>query len=184
MGGSWEAMCWIVVGLAMFSEMASQVVIRGTSSFCRDWWCIFDSVVIVLTVLAWTLTLMRRLSGVAEEAVEDTDLPLLALRFLLQPCRVVVTASMTSHVQDMQQSNLDIDLEGLSIEDGHVRCEGAPQTRDIVIGTKDSCGRRDRHPRISAARQCARRLRSRVSSRPWFRRYDESLGARKKGETV
>lgn len=201
MGGGWEALCWILVGFAMIAEMVSQVLVRGFSCFVRDWWCIFDTLVLALTVGAWTLTLMRRLSVAQEEAVEESDLPLLALRFLLQPCRVVVTASMACQVQDMQQSDMDIDFTDVAGESDLVesgcaggfeeegKAQGAFPTELSTCevskpksGFRDCCSRRNR-----PARQCMRRLTSRGNgSRAllWFRRGDNTLGLRKKGYTV
>eukprot|EP00440_Ansanella_granifera_P065001 gb/GFBE01070480.1/.p1 GENE.gb/GFBE01070480.1/~~gb/GFBE01070480.1/.p1 ORF type:complete len:237 (+),score=45.72 gb/GFBE01070480.1/:1-711(+) len=110
-GGTWQSACWSVVGLALCAEVLSGLVVRGFE-FSRDWWCIFDTALLVLTVLAWALTHLRRASLIREEA-EEADLWLLFLRFVLQPCRVLATATMARKVQQMQRSCVDINFDGL-----------------------------------------------------------------------
>eukprot|EP00931_Biecheleriopsis_adriatica_P062333 TRINITY_DN37542_c0_g1_i1.p1 TRINITY_DN37542_c0_g1~~TRINITY_DN37542_c0_g1_i1.p1 ORF type:complete len:248 (-),score=56.87 TRINITY_DN37542_c0_g1_i1:295-999(-) len=110
-GGTWQSACWSVVGLALCAEVLSSLLVRGLS-FSGDCWGIFDAVLLVLTVLAWALTRLRRASILREEA-EEADLWLLFLRFVLQPCRVFATASMARKVQQMQQSCVDIKFDSL-----------------------------------------------------------------------
>jgi len=125
-GGTWQSSCWTAVGLALWGEVASKIVIEGGAlSAIRDWWCAFDAGVVVLTVVTWILTLFRRASPTREEA-EEVDLWLLALRFALQPCRVLAAASMACKVQQMQQSALDISFDmldnGVSKDHHHSEC--------------------------------------------------------------
>jgi len=111
--GTWQSFCWTAVGLALCVEALSLVIARRGGGCLRDWWCAFDAVVLTLTFGAWALSAMRSASPMREEA-EEADLWLLALRFALQPCRVLATASLARKVQQMQKSNVDITFDTLS----------------------------------------------------------------------
>eukprot|EP00419_Tripos_fusus_P038495 CAMPEP_0172787754 /NCGR_PEP_ID=MMETSP1074-20121228/206610_1 /TAXON_ID=2916 /ORGANISM="Ceratium fusus, Strain PA161109" /LENGTH=197 /DNA_ID=CAMNT_0013624775 /DNA_START=391 /DNA_END=984 /DNA_ORIENTATION=+ len=116
-GGTWQSACWTVVGLALCAELFSEIIIRwrpeaacfAHASAGVEPWCVFDATVVALTVLAWGIMRVRKSSLVREEA-EEADLWLLAIRFALQPCRVLATARMARQAQQMQKSNLEVTL--------------------------------------------------------------------------
>mmetsp|Transcript_15427 Transcript_15427/g.42394 ORF Transcript_15427/g.42394 Transcript_15427/m.42394 type:complete len:233 (+) Transcript_15427:118-816(+) len=109
-GGTWQSFCWTAVGLALCVEAVTLIVARRGGGCMRDWWCAFDAMVLTLTLMTWALTVVRSASPMREEA-EEADLWLLALRFALQPCRVLATASLARKVQQMQKSNVDITFD-------------------------------------------------------------------------
>ena len=125
-GGTWQSACWSLVTLALFAEVLSNLFVRGLS-FLRDWWSLFDAVLLALTVLAWAVMHLRRASVMREEA-EEADLWLLFLRFLLQPCRVFAAAAAVRKVQQMQRGCVDIRFDGL---DKHSRESTDRELREV-----------------------------------------------------
>merc|ERR1712154_66502 len=103
---SLQSACWTVVGLALCAELFSEIIIRWrpeAACFARasagfEPWCVFDATVVALTVLAWGVMRVHKSSLVREEA-EEADLWLLAIRFAMQPCRVLATARMARRAQ-------------------------------------------------------------------------------------
>ncbi|CAE7938706.1 hypothetical protein AK812_SmicGene18960 [Symbiodinium microadriaticum] len=141
-GGTWQSACWSLVTFALFAEVISNLFVRGWS-FSRDWWCLFDAVLLTLTVLAWAVMHLRRASVMREEA-EEADLWLLFLRFLLQPCRVLAAAAAVRKVQQMQRGCVDIRFDGLdkhsADRDRDVRNDlnhpTNPSPRDVELQSK------------------------------------------------
>lgn len=111
-GDRWQSSCWAFVGLSLCAEFVATLVVRGPRAYLQDRWAMLDAVLVLITVLAWALALIRRFTprSIRDEA-EELDLTLLALRFAMQPCRVVATLKAACHVKEMQMSNLDIEFE-------------------------------------------------------------------------
>ncbi|CAE8591286.1 unnamed protein product, partial [Polarella glacialis] len=84
---SWEAFLEVTIGLAVCVETLSSIWLMGLKAFCKNWLCIFDAFVASLTLLSWTLAAAMKLS------LLQAELPMLVLRFLLQPFRLLSTAS-------------------------------------------------------------------------------------------
>eukprot|EP00421_Protoceratium_reticulatum_P053710 CAMPEP_0168497030 /NCGR_PEP_ID=MMETSP0228-20121227/72561_1 /TAXON_ID=133427 /ORGANISM="Protoceratium reticulatum, Strain CCCM 535 (=CCMP 1889)" /LENGTH=139 /DNA_ID=CAMNT_0008513905 /DNA_START=186 /DNA_END=602 /DNA_ORIENTATION=+ len=78
--------------------------LAGLRAFFRDCWCVFDCTVVALTVMDWSLHFLRQ-ALLAEEVLKT---PLFALRFVLQPCRVLAAVSMVRRVHQMQQGVVDV----------------------------------------------------------------------------
>lgn len=112
-GGHWQRTCWVIVSLALCAEVVSALAVRGGSACCRDRWFLVDLSTVLLTALAWGLSWWRQVRWSTGDQAEEADLPLLALRFALQPCRIFAAASMACQVQSMQDGNLDIDFDML-----------------------------------------------------------------------
>lgn len=111
----WETLLEVLIGLAVCTETLSTLWLTGRAAFLRDSWCIFDATVVVLTLLDWLFRVLRW--ALLEEEVLRVDLPLLAMRFVLQPCRVLAAVSMVRRVHQMQQGIVDVAfnvLEGTS----------------------------------------------------------------------
>lgn len=125
----WQSVLEFAIGLVVCSETFSTFWLAGRSEFLRDPWCIFDAVVVVLTLLHWSLT------GVLSMLLEldSIDLPLLTLRFFLQPCRVVAAVSMMRRVMSMQQSTVDISLG----DDGGVLTPRSPGINSCQVMTPE-----------------------------------------------
>jgi len=117
-GGTWQSACWFAVALSLLGEVGSIFVVRKGFS-CRDitedWWFCFDAAILGLTLFTWLLMQVRRATPMREEA-EEVELWLLALRFILQPCRVVVAAKTARKVQVMQHHQTDINFDVLADE--------------------------------------------------------------------
>eukprot|EP00927_Polykrikos_kofoidii_P016778 TRINITY_DN17612_c0_g1_i1.p1 TRINITY_DN17612_c0_g1~~TRINITY_DN17612_c0_g1_i1.p1 ORF type:complete len:254 (+),score=54.96 TRINITY_DN17612_c0_g1_i1:66-827(+) len=112
--GQWQKICWKLVSASLCVEVMSAVAIRGWSCF-KDPWCLLDMVILSLTAIAWSITMAQRFSKLQAEEVEGADLPLLILRFTLQPCRLIAVASKTCQVQTMQDNTKDIDFDSLDM---------------------------------------------------------------------
>lgn len=112
-GGQWQSACWAFVGLSLCAEFATMLVVRGPRAYLQDQWAMFDAALVLLTIAAAMLSLVRHFTpeSLRDEAAEELDLTLLALRFALQPCRVVATLKAACHVKQMQLSNLDIEFD-------------------------------------------------------------------------
>jgi len=106
----WERALEVIISIVVCSETLSTLWLTGWKDFIRDCWCIFDATVMALTLLTWCLLALRRALLVGESVLK-LDLPLLALRFFLQPCRVLAMASMARRGRRMQQNTIDIALD-------------------------------------------------------------------------
>lgn len=117
----WEAIAEALVGVIICAETTSTLWLMGRQEFLEDCWCLFDASVMALTLLSWSLLALRWAAPLGE-GVLQFDLPLLALRFVLQPCRVLATASFARRARRMQQSTVDIAFDVLK------NVESAPPT--------------------------------------------------------
>lgn len=109
---SWETTIEVLIGLAVCAETTTTLWLRGWRSFVRDLWCLFDSLVVILTLLNWCLLLLKHGFGeIGKKAMEDVDLPLFVLRFVLQPFRLCAALSMVRRVTHMHQNTLDISFD-------------------------------------------------------------------------
>lgn len=117
-GGTWQSACWSVVALSLVGEVISVFVVsKGMTchELMEDWWFMFDATIVGLTLFTWMLMLVRRATPMREEA-EEVELWLLMLRFILQPCRVLVAAKMARKVQVMQNTHTDVNFDVLADE--------------------------------------------------------------------
>eukprot|EP00933_Yihiella_yeosuensis_P032014 TRINITY_DN25600_c0_g1_i1.p1 TRINITY_DN25600_c0_g1~~TRINITY_DN25600_c0_g1_i1.p1 ORF type:complete len:278 (+),score=22.52 TRINITY_DN25600_c0_g1_i1:106-939(+) len=96
----WEAVLETLIGLAVCTETFTSLWLKGRKAFLQDWLCIFDALVATLTLVSWALLAMRKIL-LAENMIE-VDLPILVLRFLLQPFRMISTVSAIRRVRQMQ----------------------------------------------------------------------------------
>lgn len=119
---AWELALEMVIASAVGTETLSTLWLAGRHAFLRDCWCIFDTSVVLLTLADWCLHLVRW-ALLAGEMLE-MDLPMLALRFVLQPCRVLAAVSMVRRVKQMQDGAIDIAFDLLKTEED-------PQTEPV-----------------------------------------------------
>lgn len=110
---SWETMLEIGIGLVVCVETLCTLWLTGPREFFRDAWCVFDIGVVALTMMSWVL-LFTRSAVISSETFLQLDMPLLILRFILQPCRMLATASMARRVRKMQQNTMDIAFDVLT----------------------------------------------------------------------
>lgn len=112
----WESTLEVMIGIMVCTETLSSMWLMGRKAFFRDWWCVYDAVVVVLTLVTWFLLGVRQVLLEAD-VLKQVDLPLLALRFLMQPCRLLSAISVLRRVKQMQQSTVDIIFDGLETEE-------------------------------------------------------------------
>jgi len=90
----WEECCEAFVGAALCTETFILLQNGGLRYFVRDCWRMLDAAVAALTLLCGIFFTLRRVAARADDVLEDIDVPILALRFALQPVRMCSTASM------------------------------------------------------------------------------------------
>eukprot|EP00928_Gymnodinium_smaydae_P084753 TRINITY_DN68013_c0_g1_i1.p1 TRINITY_DN68013_c0_g1~~TRINITY_DN68013_c0_g1_i1.p1 ORF type:complete len:495 (-),score=98.42 TRINITY_DN68013_c0_g1_i1:80-1564(-) len=105
----WETELETAIGVAVCLETSTTLWLVGWRVFCRDYWCILDALVTMLIMANWCLLVLHWY--VLAYEVMSIDLPVVALRFLLQPCRVLAALSMLRRVRQMQASTVDVELE-------------------------------------------------------------------------
>lgn len=137
-GGTWQSLCWTLVGLALAAEVASSVVMRRGCRCASDGWHAFDAVVLLLTVILWAVSHLRRASPMREE-IEEADLWLLAVRFSLQPCRVLAAASMARKVQQMQQNYMDVSFDKLAVASQPQEHGASPKRPGEAVAMMEAC---------------------------------------------
>lgn len=90
----WEETAEAFVGAALCTETFAVLLHMGPLAFFRDRWRLLDSMIASLTMLCGVFFVLRRAVHGAQRVIEDVDVPILALRFALQPVRMISTASM------------------------------------------------------------------------------------------
>lgn len=108
----WETAFEGVLGIVVCSETIIMIWLSGKDEFLRSFWGIFDAIVVFLTLLTWGLLTLRN-NPYFGESMLKLDLPLILLRFVLQFCRILVAASMTKRVMEMQKHTHDIAFDVL-----------------------------------------------------------------------
>eukprot|EP00435_Cladocopium_sp_Y103_P045090 s956_g12.t2 len=104
----WEEILEVTVGVAIVVEVLLTLRVLGVRDFCANPWCVFDAIVAVLTVVstAYGLEHLGRQGEICE-----AQLPLLFLRFVLQPARLLAAVVQTWRTRRMQ-----IDAEELRVD--------------------------------------------------------------------
>lgn len=97
----WEEAGEAFVGAALCTETLIMFYLERRG-FMRDGWRILDIVVAGLTLLCGAFFCFRRACHGAGDVVEDLDVPMLGLRFALQPVRMFSTATMVVRAHQMQ----------------------------------------------------------------------------------
>jgi len=102
----------IAIGVAMCGETIFALYNMGAAAFFRNHWRLLDAAVASITLICGFLLVLRRFARGARHVVEDVDLPILALRFALQPVRVLSTASMVvrAHRYRRHRRMVQVDL--------------------------------------------------------------------------
>lgn len=109
---TWETVLEGIVGLAVCGETCLTCWLSGRWAFLRDCWHVLDAAVVALTLLHWCIFVISRV--LRDANMMELDAPFLALRFVLQPCRVLAAVSMVKRVRDIQMSVQDIDFGELT----------------------------------------------------------------------
>lgn len=95
----WEEATEAFVGAALCTETFAVFIALGPRIVLRDKWRFLDAAIAGLTLLCGLFFVFRRVLRGAQRVVEDMDVPILALRFALQPMRMVSTAAMVVRAQ-------------------------------------------------------------------------------------
>ena len=82
----WEEVLEILLCVLMISETAMTLKLVGRKEFFSNIWCMFDLAVSLLTAISMLYALSHL--G-ADGEISQASLPLLVVRFVVQPCRVV-----------------------------------------------------------------------------------------------
>lgn len=121
----WEEAAEIVVGAALCAEISISVRKQGRRRFLRNPWRLVDTAVAGLTVLCGAFFLLRRVSDAAigDVLLEDIDVPVLAMRFALQPLRLLSAASMVVRAGQYRQAAVQVP-DSPKFTDPRRPCEG------------------------------------------------------------
>jgi len=92
-------------------EALIAVLVMGFRVFAQDFWRLFDGVVAILTVCCGIFFLCRRAANTGSDVVEDIDIPILALRFALQPVRMITTATMVVRAHLLHKNAISTQVE-------------------------------------------------------------------------
>lgn len=107
----WEEVLEVALGACMVLETLLTLRVLGVKPFFRDTWCIFDFVVMLATVVSISYGLIH--IGRKGE-ITEADVPLLCLRFVLQPARVLAVCMAARRTRRMQQADeLQVDFNAL-----------------------------------------------------------------------
>jgi len=107
----WEEVLEVMLGACMVLETVLTLCVLGFRRYFTDCWCVFDCIVAVVTVISigYGIEHIGRNGEISE-----ADVPLLCLRFISQPARVVAICMGVSRTREMQQVNeLQIDFDAL-----------------------------------------------------------------------
>lgn len=107
----WEEAGEVLVGAALCTETILMFHL-DRQAFIRDGWRILDTVIAGLTLLCGIFFCFRRAFDSIGTVIEDLDVPMLGLRFALQPIRMFSTATMVVRAHQRQtaarQPQLDL----------------------------------------------------------------------------
>lgn len=113
----WEEALEVSIGILIVAETLLTMRVLGVRAFLDNGWCMFDLVVALLTVVSigYGLEHLGRKGEICE-----ANVPLLMLRFLLQPARVLAALASTIRTREMQSSvdELTVDFSSLSAGSG------------------------------------------------------------------
>ncbi|CAK9000659.1 unnamed protein product [Durusdinium trenchii] len=109
----WEEVLEVTIGLVIVLEVLLTLRVLGVRDFLANPWCVFDATVAVLTVVStgYGLEHLGRQGEICE-----AQLPLLFLRFVLQPARLLAAVVSTWRTRRMQLDahELRVDVRNLS----------------------------------------------------------------------
>mmetsp|Transcript_34197 Transcript_34197/g.72813 ORF Transcript_34197/g.72813 Transcript_34197/m.72813 type:complete len:292 (+) Transcript_34197:349-1224(+) len=111
-----EEVVELAIGTCIVLETLFTMAALGLRAFCTSLWCLFDLLVALLTVVSMGFGL-RHLGRKGE--VAEADVPLLLIRFILQPSRVVALGYSTWRTQQIQNNvrELRVDFDAVAAHD-------------------------------------------------------------------
>merc|ERR1712048_1258460 len=112
----WEEFMEVTIGATMVVETTITMRILGVSTFFTSCWCVFDFVVALLTAISIGYGLKHLGS---EGEIVEADVPLLLIRFILQPSRVLAAVLGTYRTRWIQTEvdELQVDFANLGALD-------------------------------------------------------------------
>jgi len=135
----WEEAGEAFVGTAMCTETLIVLYKVGGRSYFSDCWRVVDAIISGLTLLCGMFFLFRRVLRNVEDVAEDIDVPMLMIRFALQPVRMVTAATKVLRAHQLQTAQQAV--PELSLVDPREPCEAqisalspelAAQVRDLL----------------------------------------------------
>ncbi|CAK0900419.1 unnamed protein product, partial [Prorocentrum cordatum] len=122
----WEEVTEVTIGVLIVSETLLTLRVVGIRDFFCNCWCVFDLLVAALTVVSvgYALEHVGRHGNIAE-----ANVPLLMLRFVLQPARVFAAVASTWRTRRMQNhvDELRVDFDSLPV-DGYTAFQHMQET--------------------------------------------------------
>lgn len=112
----WEEWLEVTIGAGIVVETCLTLYVLGVRSFFSSWWCIFDFTVALLTVVSISYGLVHL--GRKGEVCE-ANMPLLLVRFVLQPVRVLTVCRSTCQTRNIQNQVDSMVVDFDSIPAGH-----------------------------------------------------------------
>eukprot|EP00397_Hematodinium_sp_SG-2012_P006866 GEMP01006903.1.p1 GENE.GEMP01006903.1~~GEMP01006903.1.p1 ORF type:complete len:430 (+),score=69.98 GEMP01006903.1:57-1346(+) len=113
----WEEVLEVLLGISIVTETSVTYRVVGRQAFFRSKWCIVDLIISSLTVASWTMILFTS-TAVMSHLEGNLEMPVLALRFGLQPMRVLSTFMALHKSRKMQSSGRQkLNFEMVKIED-------------------------------------------------------------------
>lgn len=107
----WEEVLEVALGACMVLETFLTLGVLGMKTFFSNGWCRFDFVVMLATVVSISYGL-EHIGRQGE--ITEADVPLLSLRFVLQPARVLAVCMSARRTHEMQQADeLQVDFGAL-----------------------------------------------------------------------
>lgn len=103
---AWEEWLEVFVGACLLLETVLTLAVVGWRSFLQNVWCLLDAAVVLLAVVSITY-------GACHLATKTfrADVPLLLLRFALQPFRMLAACAATYRAQRMQHDVNELQID-------------------------------------------------------------------------
>mmetsp|Transcript_65825 Transcript_65825/g.140837 ORF Transcript_65825/g.140837 Transcript_65825/m.140837 type:complete len:225 (-) Transcript_65825:271-945(-) len=108
---AWEDMLEVGIGLALITETSLNFFLLGIRGFVRSKWCIFDLVVALLTLVSIAYGVVNTVStNPGQQPIVQAEMPLLMVRFVLQPLRVLAVCGGIYRARHLQHEVDDLSV--------------------------------------------------------------------------
>jgi len=128
---TWVEAIELFLGVSIVIETSITYRVVGWRAFFRDKWCLFDLVISALTVISWFFILCTAQNW-ATHIEGDLEMPLIAIRFGLQPLRVISTFMALYKTRRMQRNATDVHFEMVSLADD-LQLDADTAFRDVAV---------------------------------------------------
>lgn len=112
----WEEVLEVTLGACMVLETGLTLCVLGVRKFFSNGWCIFDFFVMLVTVVSMCYGI-EHIGRNGE--ISEADVPLLCLRFISQPARVIAICMGVRRTREMQRvDELQVNFDALNGQSG------------------------------------------------------------------